>query len=81
LDVEEDYSDLIFDGNILVKQDWNNIAHVISDLLTLCICAHGKILLNLAQLINITLKECFPFISQKLECEESDPDQGGGPIP
>jgi hypothetical protein len=56
LDVEKDHSNFVFDGDILVKKDWNNVAHMVSDLLTLGVCAHGEVLLHLAQLIDITLK-------------------------
>ena len=34
--------DLVTDGHILVKQDWDNVSHLVLDLLPICIFAHGK---------------------------------------
>jgi hypothetical protein len=39
--------DLVTDGHILVKQDWDNVSHLVLDLLPICICAHGQVLLYL----------------------------------
>ena len=39
--------DLVIDGDILVKEDWHNVPHVVANLLSFCISSHRKILLHL----------------------------------
>ena len=56
LDVEEYDADLVLDGDVLVEEDGHDVPHVITDALTLGIGAHGKILLHLAQLVDVTLR-------------------------
>jgi hypothetical protein len=55
LDVEEDYPDLVLDGDVLIQQDGHNVPHVIADAFSFGISAHGKILFDFAQLVNIAL--------------------------
>ena len=54
-DVEEDNSDLVVYGHILVQEDGDDVLHVILDLLSLSVSSHGQILLNFAELVDVTL--------------------------
>ena len=56
--------DLIVDGDILIEEDRNNVLHVIFYFLPLGICPHGKILLHLAQLVNVALVVLHALLGQ-----------------
>ena len=55
MNVEKDDSDLVFDGEALVQENGDNVAHVVSNLLTLGILAHGQVLLHFAKLVHVAL--------------------------
>lgn len=42
--VEQNDPHLVVVGDCLVEQDRHDVAHVVLDALTLCICAHGQVL-------------------------------------
>ena len=56
LNIEQYDSNFVFWCNILIKKNWNNIPHVISDSFTFSIGSHGQILFNFAKFIHVTLK-------------------------
>ena len=56
LNVEEYDADFVLDGDVLVEEDRHDVPHVIADALTLGIGTHGKILLHLAQLVDVSLQ-------------------------
>jgi hypothetical protein len=39
---------------ILTLSPWHNV-HLVFDFFTICICSYGKVLLSLAQLVNVPL--------------------------
>ena len=55
-DVEEDDSDLVVDGDVGGKKNWDNVPHLILDLLAVSVCPHGEVLLHLAQFVDVALK-------------------------
>ena len=55
-DVEQDDADLVVDGDVGVQEDGHNVLHVILHLLPLGIGPHGKILLHLAQFVDVALE-------------------------
>ena len=57
LDVEQDYPDLVRDGDGLVQEDRDNVAHMVADALALCITAQGQVLLHLAQFVHVALRK------------------------
>ena len=57
LNVEKDDPDFVLDGDVLVEKDRDDVSHVIADLLAFGVRAHSQVLLHLAQLVNVTLKE------------------------
>lgn len=54
-DVEEDNSNLVVDGHILIQEDRDDVLHVILHLLSLSVSSHSQILLNFAELVDVTL--------------------------
>ncbi len=64
MNVEQDDPDFVLDGDVLVEKDGDNVPHVIADLLSLGVGPHGQILLDLAQLVDVSLKLiCKSYIS------------------
>lgn len=69
-DVEKDDPDFVVDGDILIQKNGNNVLHVVFDLLSLSIRAHGQILLHFTQLVNVALhSDEFDHFSIKLCCK------------
>ena len=54
-DVEEDNSNLVVNGHILVQEDGDDVLHVILHLLSLSVSSHSQILLNFTELVDVTL--------------------------
>ena len=54
-EVEEDNSDLVVDGHILIQEDGDDVLHVILHLLPFSVSSHGQVLLNFAELVDVTL--------------------------
>ena len=63
-DVEQDDSDLIVDGDILIQEDRNDVLHVIFYFLSLGISPHGKILLHFAEFVNVALVVLHALLGQ-----------------
>ena len=55
MNVEQNNSDFVLDGDVLIEEDGDDVPHVIADLLALGVGAHGQVLLNLAQFVNVAL--------------------------